>query len=114
MDADHDILDNWAEGMSENEKFTPLPLVRRMLDLLPPETWTNPEYKFLDPCVKSGRYLTEAGKRLNKGLAEKIPDRNERLTILCTICCSASPPRTLPGLLPENSFTKVFMPIRKR
>jgi site-specific DNA-methyltransferase (adenine-specific) len=49
-----------------------------MLDLLPPDVWTNPELRFLDPGCKSGVFLREAAKRLMKGLEVAIPDEAAR------------------------------------
>lgn len=68
-----DILDCIA-NLSNDEVFTPPALANKMLDLLPPEVWTNPELRFLDPGSKSGVFLREAAKRLMTGLAAAIPD----------------------------------------
>jgi site-specific DNA-methyltransferase (adenine-specific) len=59
--------------------FTPPDLANQMLDLLPAELWSNPEARFLDPACKSGVFLREIAKRLDKGLEQKIPDRQERI-----------------------------------
>ncbi|WII95260.1 Eco57I restriction-modification methylase domain-containing protein [Moraxella haemolytica] len=50
-----------------------------MLDLLPNELWTNPNAKFLDPVCKSGVFLREIVKRLDKGLESQIPDKQTRI-----------------------------------
>jgi site-specific DNA-methyltransferase (adenine-specific) len=42
-----------------------------MLDLLPKEVWTKPEFKFLDPATKSGVFLREIFYRLYDGLDGK-------------------------------------------
>lgn len=63
-----DILDCIA-NLSNDEVFTPPAVVNKMLDLLPPEVWTNPNLRFLDPGCKSGVFLREAAKRLMAGLA---------------------------------------------
>ncbi|MDR3200655.1 MAG: hypothetical protein LBT68_04285, partial [Spirochaetales bacterium] len=78
MKAETDILDNWPM-LSENETITPLPVVNEMLDLFPEEIWRNPDLKFLDPCTRSGRYLTEIGKRLLDGLEKWEPNKEKRL-----------------------------------
>jgi len=39
------------------EVFTPLPLVDEILDKLPPEVFTNPTKKFLDPACGDGNFL---------------------------------------------------------
>ena len=72
-----DILDCIA-NLSSDEVFTTPAVANKMLDLLPPEVWTNPELRFLDPGCKSGVFLREAAKRLLKGLELAIPDEVAR------------------------------------
>jgi site-specific DNA-methyltransferase (adenine-specific) len=72
-----DILDCLAH-LSSDEVFTPPELANQMLDLLPPEVWTNPDLKWLDPGSKTGVFLREIAKRLIAGLAEAISDEDER------------------------------------
>jgi site-specific DNA-methyltransferase (adenine-specific) len=50
-----------------------------MIALLPEELWSNPDLKILDPCTRSGRYLTNIGKLLLKGLEKWEPDKDKRL-----------------------------------
>jgi hypothetical protein len=65
LTSDRDFLDVWNKNLSDNEKFSPLKkAVIPMLNLLPNEVWTDPDTTFLDPCVKSARYLLEIEKRL--------------------------------------------------
>jgi len=66
-------------NLSSDEVFTPPVLANRMLDLLPPSLWSNPDTRFLDPACKSGVFLREIAKRLDKGLEQKIPDKQERI-----------------------------------
>ncbi|GAB4329640.1 MAG: Eco57I restriction-modification methylase domain-containing protein [Calditrichia bacterium] len=73
-----DVLSCLA-NLSSDEVFTPPQLANRMLDLLPEELWNNPKVRFLDPSCKSGVFLREIAKRLDKGLEKKIPDRQERI-----------------------------------
>ncbi len=73
-----DVLSCLA-NLSNDEVFTPPTIANQMLDMLPAELWSNPDAKFLDPCCKSGVFLREIAKRLIDGLAEKIPDLQERL-----------------------------------
>ncbi|ABU58311.1 Eco57I restriction-modification methylase domain-containing protein [Roseiflexus castenholzii] len=73
-----DVLSCLA-NLSSDEVFTPPQLANQMLDLLPAELWSNPEARFLDPCCKSGVFLREIAKRLDKGLEAKIPDRQARI-----------------------------------
>ena len=44
-----------------------------------PEDFTDPNKTFVDLYIKSGLYLTEIVKRLYVGLADQIPNEEERL-----------------------------------
>lgn len=72
-----DILSCIA-NLSNDEVFTPPNIANDVLNLLPPEIWTDPTATFLDPCSKTGVFLREIAKRLNHGLADQIPDEQER------------------------------------
>ena len=65
-------------NLSNDEVFTPPAVVNKMLDMLPTELWSNPDAKFLDPVSKTGVFLREIAKRLMEGLAEQIPDIQQR------------------------------------
>lgn len=71
-------------NLSNDEVFTPPVVVNQMLDLLPVELWSNPDARFLDPVSKSGVFLREMAKRLDKGLEPQIPDRQERINHILT------------------------------
>ncbi len=73
-----DVLSCLA-NLSNDEVFTPPQLANQMLDMLPQELFRSPETKFLDPCTKSGVFLREIAKRLITGLADEIPDLQERI-----------------------------------
>jgi site-specific DNA-methyltransferase (adenine-specific) len=73
-----DVLSCLA-NLSNDEVFTPPTVVNDMLDLLPLELWRNPKITFLDPVSKSGVFLREITKRLDKGLENVIPDKQERI-----------------------------------
>ena len=66
-------------NLSNDEVFTPPQLVNGILDLLPPELWNDKKATFLDPGCKSGVFLREIAKRLDKGLEKQIPDRQKRM-----------------------------------
>jgi len=73
-----DILECLAQ-LSSDEVPTPPKLANAMLDLLPDEVWTNPGYRWCDPCSKSGVFLREIVKRLLfEGLVEWEPDFEKR------------------------------------
>ena len=73
-----DVL-NCLANLSNDEVFTPPELANRILDLLPLELFRSPDTKFLDPFSKSGVFLREIVKRLDKGLERNIPDRQSRI-----------------------------------
>lgn len=66
-------------NLSSDEVFTPPELVNQILDLLPESLWENKKATFLDPASKSGVFLREIAKRLDKGLENQIPDRQKRI-----------------------------------
>jgi len=78
MNYNPDVLSCLA-NLSNDEVFTPPNLVNDILNLLPEELWKNPDAKFLDPVSKSGVFLREIAKRLEKGLTKKIPDKQKRI-----------------------------------
>ena len=78
-----DVLSCLA-NLSNDEVFTPPAVVNQMLDLLPTELWHNPDATFLDPACKTGIFLREIAKRLMNGLAEVIPDEQERANHIFT------------------------------
>lgn len=73
-----DVLSCLA-NLSNDEVFTPPSLANNILDLLPASIWQNPNATFLDPVSKSGIFLREITKRLDKGLERRIPDRQKRI-----------------------------------
>ena len=102
-DYNPDVL-NCVANLSNDEVFTPPALANKMLDILPAELFSNPGTTFLDPFSKSGVFLREIVKRLDKGLTSQIPDRQERIDhimhkqvfgIACTELTSLLSRRTL-------------------
>lgn len=80
-------------NLSNDEVFTPPDLANRMLDTLAAawasahngaDIWANRHVRFLDPCTKSGVFLREITVRLAKGLADDIPDLEERVNHILT------------------------------
>jgi len=66
-------------NLSSDEVFTPPQLANRILDLLPAKLWSDKKATFLDPGCKSGVFLREIAKRLDKGLESQIPNRQKRI-----------------------------------
>jgi site-specific DNA-methyltransferase (adenine-specific) len=71
-------------NLSNDEVFTPPELANKILDLLPHRLWSDSKATFLDPVSKSGIFLREIVKRLNAGLAQKIPDTQTRINHILT------------------------------
>lgn len=78
-----DVLSCLA-NLSSDEVFTPPGLANQMLDLLPDDLWRDPNARFLDPCCKSGVFLREIARRLDKGMESQIPDRQARINHIMT------------------------------
>ncbi|UZA03044.1 Eco57I restriction-modification methylase domain-containing protein [Moraxella bovis] len=77
-----DVLD-CLSSLSNDEVFTSPKLANQMLDLLPSDIWQNSKATFLDPVCKSGVFLREIVKRLDKGLKSQIPDKQTRINHIC-------------------------------
>ena len=69
-------------NLSSDEVFTPPQKANEILDLLPADLWSDKNARFLDPACKSGVFLREIAKRLDKGLERNIPDRQKRINHL--------------------------------
>lgn len=72
-----DVLETLAQ-LPNDEVFTPPKVANAMLDILPAEVWSNPDYTWLDPATKSGIFLREVFKRLMLGLQSWQPDPDKR------------------------------------
>lgn len=76
---DYDIL-NMLNSISNFEIFTPFEITKSMIELLPEEVFKHPEYKFLDPCVKSGIFLREIIYKLDENLPRiKYKDKESNI-----------------------------------
>ncbi len=73
-----DVL-NCIANLSNDEVFTPPELANQVLDMLPQELFRSSTTTFLDPFTKSGVFLREIVKRLDRGLETQIPDRQKRI-----------------------------------
>jgi len=80
-------------NLSNDEVFTPPELTNQMLDTLAEgwaeanggeSIWADASVTFLDPFTKSGVFLREITRRLVDGLAEQIPDLQERVDHILT------------------------------
>lgn len=80
-------------NLSNDEVFTPPEFANRMLDTLAEawaagnngaDIWADKTVRFVDPCTKSGVFLREITSRLTKGLADEIPDLEDRVDHILT------------------------------
>lgn len=80
-------------NLSNDEVFTPPELANQMLDMVADawaqshdgaSIWADPTVTFLDPFTKSGVFLRQITTRLVDGLAEQIPDLQERVDHILT------------------------------
>lgn len=80
-------------NLSNDEVFTPPEFANRMLDTVEQawteahdgaSIWADPTVTFLDPFTKSGVFLREITRRLTDGLADEIPDLQERVDHILT------------------------------
>lgn len=80
-------------NLSNDEVFTPPEFANRMLDTLAcawaashngANIWADQTVKFLDPFTKTGVFLREITSRLTKGLADEMPDLDERVNHILT------------------------------
>ena len=80
-------------NLSNDEVFTPPEFANRMLDTLGEawaadnggaNIWADKTVRFLDPCTKSGVFLREITSRLTGGLADEIPNLEERVNHILT------------------------------
>ena len=78
-----DILETIAD-LSNDEVFTPPKLANDVLDMLPKELWSDSSVTFLDPAVKTGIFPRAITERLIEGLADEIPDLQERVNHILT------------------------------
>jgi site-specific DNA-methyltransferase (adenine-specific) len=68
----------YLHSPSSMEVYTPLSLVKQMLDTLPNDVWKNPNLTWCDPCCKSGSFLSEAILRLFDGLSDWEKNEEKR------------------------------------
>jgi hypothetical protein len=99
-------------NLSNDEVFTPPEFANRMLDTLTEawaadnggaNLWADKTVRFLDPCTKSGVFLREITSRLVKGLADQIPNLEERVDHIVTKQVFGTAITQITGLLARRS-----------
>lgn len=78
---EEDIFD-YIPPQKTNQIFTPKTVVKNMVDTLEQENpgiFSDKSKKFADLYAKSGLYITEIVKKLNRGLEKQIPDQQDRI-----------------------------------
>lgn len=98
-----DILEVIAD-LSNDEVFTPPRVANAVLDMLPDEVWRDPNLRWLDPGTKTGVFLREITRRLLDGLAEFIPDEDERLEHILTNMVFGLAITELTGLMARRTL----------
>ena len=98
-----DILEV-ISNLSSDEVFTPPKVANAVLDLLPPEVWTDPTLRWLDPGCKTGIFPREITKRLMVGLADAIPDEDKRLHHILTEMVFAIAITELTGMMSRRTL----------
>jgi site-specific DNA-methyltransferase (adenine-specific) len=98
-----DILEV-ISNLSSDEVFTPPKVANAVLDLLPPEVWTDPTLRWLDPGCKTGIFPREITKRLMIGLADAIPDEGKRLHHILTEMVFAIAITDLTGMMSRRTL----------
>lgn len=100
-------------NLSNDEVFTPPEFANRMLDTLAAtwaahnggtDIWQDSSVTFLDPFTKSGVFLREITTRLIAGLADEIPDLQERVDHILTRQVFGIGITTLTTLLARRSL----------
>ena len=80
-------------NLSNDEVFTPPEFANKMLDAVAEvwasntggaNIWADKTTKFFDPFTKSGVFLREVTSRLTNGLADEIPNLDERVNHILT------------------------------
>jgi len=72
------LTPNLKDKKEHGEVFTPISLVKEMLDKLPKNVWNNPDLKWLDPAVGIGNFPIIVFLELMKGLENWEPDEEKR------------------------------------
>ncbi|HRW99888.1 MAG TPA: Eco57I restriction-modification methylase domain-containing protein, partial [Cyclobacteriaceae bacterium] len=100
-------------NLSNDEVFTPPEFANRILDTLEEawaasndgaNIWADSAVTFLDPFTKSGVFLREITTRLVEGLADEIPDLQERVEHILTRQVFGIGITTLTSLLARRSL----------
>ena len=100
-------------NLSNDEVFTPPEFANRMLDTLEQawaesnggaSIWADSTVTFLDPFTKSGVFLREITGRLTQGLADEIPDLQDRVDHILTKQVFGIGITTLTSLLARRSL----------
>jgi len=84
-----------------------LDVVKEMLDLRE-DSWDNPNTKYVDLGCSTGTFLIEVVARLDKSLAQQIPDRQERLKHILEKQLFGYESNKVPYLMAKAAFRILF------
>lgn len=107
----HETIFNYVPLQKTNQQFTPVSMVRRMVDVLEEESpgiFSDPTKTFLDPYAKSGLFIEEIAKRLMKGLEGVIKDEGTRLNHIYTKQLYAIAPSTITYQIVKNHINRSY------
>ena len=107
----HETIFNYVPLQKTNQQFTPVSMVRKMVDVLEeeiPGIFSDPSKTFLDPYAKSGLFIEEIAKRLMKGLAGVIKDEGARLNHIYTKQLYAIAPSTITYQIVKNHINRSY------
>ena len=102
-----ELLEDFERMGKEETPGTMERLVKEMLDLRE-DSWDNPNTKYVDLACSTGTFLIEVVARLDKGLAQQIPDRQERLSHILEKQIFGCESNKVPYLMTKAAFQILF------
>jgi hypothetical protein len=78
LDYKQNFIVSKEDKLKYGEIYTPFSLIERMFNLFDPSVFSQKEKKWLDPGAGTGYFSIYLFDKLNKGLAEEIPNEEER------------------------------------
>jgi site-specific DNA-methyltransferase (adenine-specific) len=102
-----ELLEDFERMGKEETPGTSERLVKEMLDLRE-DSWDNPNTKYVDLGCSTGTFLIEMAARLDKGLAQQIPDRQERLKHILEKQLFGYESNKVPYLMAKAAFQVLF------
>jgi len=102
-------LSKFERANHEETPFVPIQVVKRMMEEIPDDFWSNPRKKVVDPACSTGVFLLEAIRRFNIGLKNIIPEEKQRLRHILTNQIYGAEPNMAPFLVANGMFHRLFV-----